>query len=100
MWLLLLIRPEITSMSRRLVDNYESAERVVQTLEVATAIFVTAGLVAGNLILFSPLRSDDRGESLSSNSRAAAIKSPAFTATDSQALFDLALGESKQMNTP
>ena len=97
---MLLIKPEITSLSRRLVDNYESAERVVQTLEVATAIFVTAGLVVGNLILFSPLRSDDREESLSSNSRAAAIKSPAFTATDFQALFDLALGESKQMNTP
>ena len=99
MWLLLLIKPEITSLSRRLVDNYESAERVVQTLEVATAIFVTAGLVAGNLILFSPLRSNDRGKSLSSNSRAAAIKSPAFTATDSQAHFDMAHGESKQMNT-
>ena len=45
---------------------------MIQALEVAAAVIVTAGLVAGNLILFSPLRSDDRGNALSSHSRSAA----------------------------
>ena len=45
---------------------------MIQALEVAAAIIVTAGLVAGNLFLFSPLRSDDRGNALSSDSRSAA----------------------------
>ena len=31
-----------------------------ETLEVLAAVVVTAGLVAGNLVLFSPLRLDNR----------------------------------------
>lgn len=33
---------------------------VIESLEVVAAAIVTVGLVAGNLFLFSPLRSDDR----------------------------------------
>ena len=31
-----------------------------ESLEVVVAVVVTAGLVAGNLVLFSPLRVDNR----------------------------------------
>tara|TARA_B100001175_G_scaffold108910_1_gene92513 strand:- start:358 stop:558 length:201 start_codon:yes stop_codon:yes gene_type:complete len=31
-----------------------------ESIEVAAAIIVTAGLVMGNLLLFSPLRTDNR----------------------------------------
>lgn len=73
---------------------------MVQALEVAAAIIVTAGLVAGNLILFSPLRSDERGQSPNSNSREAeTIHSPS-TAADSPARFDSLRVENEQGNKP
>ena len=31
-----------------------------ESLEVLAAIFVTAGLVGGNMLLFAPLRTDNR----------------------------------------
>ena len=34
--------------------------KVAEILEVVTAVIVTAGLVAGNLFLFAPLRRDNR----------------------------------------
>lgn len=36
--------------------------QLIEALEVSCAVFVTAGLVAGNLLLFSPLRTDNRVE--------------------------------------
>ena len=36
----------------------------IEMLEVVAAIVVTAGLVAGNLLLFSPLRIDNRIKAL------------------------------------
>ena len=37
-----------------------SQNKTTEMLEVVAAIVVTAGLVAGNLLLFSPLRIDNR----------------------------------------
>ena len=53
---------------QRLTGNLNSQNKIPELLEVVAAIVVTAGLVAGNLLLFSPLRIDNR------------IKAPAPTA--------------------
>jgi len=36
--------------------------KTLEGLEVVVAVVVTAGLVAGNLVLFSPLRVDNRAQ--------------------------------------
>ena len=45
---------------QRLTGNLNSQNKIPELLEVVAAIVVTAGLVAGNLLLFSPLRIDNR----------------------------------------
>ena len=62
---------------------------MVEALEVAVAAIVTAGLVAGNLLLFSPLRSDDRLKALGSQAREASIKHP-MSAPAASAVVELA----------
>ena len=34
--------------------------KIAEVLEVVAAVIVTTGLVAGNLLLFAPLRTDNR----------------------------------------
>jgi len=45
---------------QRLTGALTSQNKTNEMLEVVAAIIVTAGLVAGNLLLFSPLRVDKR----------------------------------------
>ncbi len=45
---------------QRLMGDVNSQNKISELLEVVAAIVVTAGLVAGNLLLFSPLRVDKR----------------------------------------
>ena len=45
---------------QRLMGDLNSQNKISELLEVFAAIVVTAGLVAGNLLLFSPLRVDKR----------------------------------------
>ena len=45
---------------QRLMGDLNSQNKISELLEVVAAIVVTAGLVAGNLLLFSPLRVDKR----------------------------------------
>ena len=45
---------------QRLTGDLTSQNKTIEMLEVVAAIVVTAGLVAGNLLLFSPLRTDNR----------------------------------------
>ena len=45
---------------QRLTSDLTSQNKTTEMLEVVAAIVVTAGLVAGNLLLFSPLRIDNR----------------------------------------
>ena len=45
---------------QRLTGDLTSQNKTTEMLEVVAAIVVTAGLVAGNLLLFSPLRIDNR----------------------------------------
>jgi len=45
---------------QRLTGDLTSQNKTTDMLEVVAAIVVTAGLVAGNLLLFSPLRIDNR----------------------------------------
>ena len=45
---------------QRLTGDLTSQDKTIEMLEVVAAIVVTAGLVAGNLLLFSPLRVDKR----------------------------------------
>ncbi len=45
---------------QRLTGDLTSQNKTTEMLEVVAAIVVTAGLVGGNLLLFSPLRIDNR----------------------------------------
>ena len=45
---------------QRLMGDLNSQNKISELLEVVAATVVTAGLVAGNLLLFSPLRVDKR----------------------------------------
>ena len=45
---------------QRLMGDLNSQNKISELLEVVAAIVVTAGLVAENLLLFSPLRVDKR----------------------------------------
>ena len=45
---------------QRVMGDLNSQNKISELLEVVAAIVVTAGLVAGNLLLFSPLRVDKR----------------------------------------
>ena len=47
-------------VSSALTESDLTSEKTTELLEVVTAIVVTAGLVGGNLLLFSPLRIDNR----------------------------------------
>ena len=47
---------------QRLMGDLNSQNKISELLEVVAAIVVTAGIVAGNLLLFSPLRVDKRIE--------------------------------------
>ncbi|MDA9699776.1 hypothetical protein N9U74_01205 [Synechococcus sp. AH-736-M02] len=47
-------------VSQRLTGDLTSQNKTTEMLEVVAAIVVTAGLVSGNLLLFSPLRIDNR----------------------------------------
>ena len=42
------------------MGDLNSQNKISELLEVVAAIVVTAGLVAGNLLLFSPLQVDNR----------------------------------------
>ena len=52
-------QPE-AAFQRYLTGDLTSQNKTTEMLEVVAAIVVTAGLVAGNLLLFSPLRIDNR----------------------------------------
>ena len=45
---------------QRLMGDLNSQNKISELLEVVTAVVATAGLVAGNLLLFSPLQVDKR----------------------------------------
>ena len=45
---------------QRLMGDLNSQNKISELLEVVAAIVVTAGLVAGKLLLFSPLQVDNR----------------------------------------
>ena len=45
---------------QRLMGDLNSQNKISELLEVIAAIVATAGLVAGNLLLFSPLQVDKR----------------------------------------
>ena len=55
---------------------------MVEALEVAAAAVVTAGLVAGNLFLFSPLRSDNRVKDQPSMSQTLVMKHSGSMSTE------------------
>ena len=72
---------------------------MVGALEVAVAVVVTAGLVAGNLFLFSPLRSDNRVKNQRSISRPAEMKHTGSMATDSSG-SDLLMVSTRMKDAP
>ena len=43
-----------------MTGDLTTQNKTIEMLDVVAAIVVTAGLVAGNLLLFSPLRIDNR----------------------------------------
>ena len=45
---------------QRLMGNLNSQNKISELLEVVSGVVVTAGPVAGNLLLFSPLQVDNR----------------------------------------
>ena len=45
---------------QRLMGDLNTQNKISELLEVVAAIVVTAGLVAGRLLLFSPLQVDNR----------------------------------------
>ena len=49
---------------QRLMGDLNSQNKISELLEVVAAIVVTAGLVAGKLLLFSALQVDDRIKAL------------------------------------
>ena len=49
---------------QRLMGDLNSQNKISELLEVVAAIVVTAGLVAGKLLLFSPLQVDNRIKAL------------------------------------
>ena len=48
---------DATSLNVRILGMRNS---MIESLEITCAVIVTAGLVAGNMFLFSPLRTDNR----------------------------------------
>ena len=52
-------QPE-AAFQRYLTGDLTSQNKTAELLEVVAAVVVTAGLVGGNLLLFSPLRIDNR----------------------------------------
>ena len=49
---------------QRLMGDLNSQNKISELLEVVAAIVLTAGLVAGKLMLFSPLKVDNRIKAL------------------------------------
>ena len=63
---------------QRLMGDLNSQNKISELLEVVAAIVDTAGLVAGKLLLVSPLQVDNRIKALGSLSQSGPAARPVF----------------------